>query len=181
MYCYGGTTQKGPSSELWAYNIPVQSWGQVRASSPAPFEGPPRDFGWGTGAVIGRHLYSYAQLVDPVSGEPVPGGGQLWRWAPSATGGGGAPPAPATATLSAGATTAVVFGLLLGVGNLALLVLVARANSALPDVAGISDLLLGCGGSKRPSSSAAGFYSSAFTSSSGKAEDGGSAGYVAPP
>ena len=182
FFVYGGTTAKGPTSELWAYNLPAQSWGLVRPSSPAPYERA-TDFGYGTGALIGRHLYSFAQSVDPMSGEPLPGTGQLWRWAPDA-GGGGAPGgggAGCDAATARGHTAGIVIGILLGLGNLYVLVLLAFSSGValLPEA--LSSVLSGlpvvgaCLGGGKPA--APGY----FSSTAGAAGAGADGSYMAPP
>jgi hypothetical protein len=158
LFVYGGTTAAGPTSELWAYNLPAQAWGRVQPSSPAPFDGPPRDFGYGTGAMIGRHLYSFAQVVDAVTGEPLAGTGQLWRWAPTPGGGGGGTGGgggSATSAVVAGHTAGIVIGILVGLANLGLLVLLAQNAGvvALPALGGLA-----CGG--KPAG-AGGYYTAA--------------------
>ena len=167
MFVFGGTTAAGASTELWAFNLPAQAWGLVRASSPAPFGGRSTDAGYPVGSFIGRHFYVYAQSIDAASGEPLPGTGALWRWAPAlGGGGGGGAPAPAAtpATLGAGPTAALMMGLLVGLANLGLLAL-ARWP-ALGDVAvwgGGGGCLRGLGGwGARPSGGGGGgFYTSA--------------------
>ena len=166
MFVFGGTTAAGPSTELWAYNLPAQAWGLVRPSSPSPFEARRTDSGYPVGAFLGRHFYVYAQAID-VSGEPVPGSGALWRWAPAPGGGGGAPAAPA-ATLGSGATAALVLLLLVGLVNLALL-----AQQRWPQ---LGDAAGACWrGARLPGGAAGGaggFYTSAGATANG--------GYAAP-
>ena len=166
LFVFGGTTAAGPSQELWAFNLVSQTWAQVTPSAPAPAA--TTDLGYGLGAVIGRHLYHYSQPIGP-DGTPVPGGGQLWRWAPVASSGSGgaAAPASAAATLSSGAVAAVAIVVLLGFANLSLLVVVARAMDALGPLGALLPCI--CGGTKRASAPGA-FYTST-----------GSDGYVAPP
>lgn len=161
LYVYGGTTAAGGVNEMWVYNIATESWAPVQPSYPAPDLGP-SDVGYGVGLVMGRHLYRYAQGVDG-GGDPLSGTGQLWRFFPSATGGGGGGGSPpsTTATTSPGLTTAVVFAVIVGVANFALLFLVAK-NSQLLDVSFIVDAMpcwkgRGGGGSSSPTS--ASFYS----------------------
>ena len=164
LFIYGGTTATGSTSELWAYNLPLQTWGRVQPSSPAPYSSPLRDYGYGTGALLGRHLYSFAQAIDPVSGEPLPGTGQLWRWAPTVGGGSVAGSAPAVGYNSAalaGHTAGIVIGILVGLGNLVVVLMLAQ-NAG---VVTFPDLSFG------RKASAAGYYTA--TSSD--------AGYTAPP
>ena len=176
MYVYGGTTATGASTEMWAYNAITQVWGLVTPSLPAPDAAALNDVGYGVGTWLGRHFYRFRQSVS-ASGDPLPGTGQLWRWAPSATGSAAAaaPTCPAPAAISAAAYTAhswgLAIGILVGVFNTYLLVLVVR-NSAL-DVLALckgAAALVGLGSSSAPQPSA-GYYSSV---SAGKGE------YVAP-
>ena len=175
LFIFGGTTAAGGGNagELWAFNILTQTWGAILPSAPAPST-LTTDAAYGVNVWMGRHLYRYAQSISAASqGEPIPGTGQLWRWAPGVSSGapsscGSAPPA----ALSSGATAAVVISLLIGAANLALLIVIVRSNDALPALDTVfSACTRGCGGVKGP----AGFYSSSTSSSAG------ADGYAAPP
>jgi hypothetical protein len=76
LYVYGGVTATGLSSELWAYNLVSQTWGQVQPSTPAPPTG-----SFGAGTVLGLHLYLF--FLSSSGPSPVDGTGTLWRWAPA--------------------------------------------------------------------------------------------------
>ena len=169
FFIYGGTTAAGPSAELWAFNLVSQTFGLVAPSSPAPSAA--TDLGYGLGALIGRHIYHYAQPIA-TNGMPIPGGGQLWRWAPSASSGG--PPAAAAAACAASA--AVVNGHTAGMAISVLLLVVVTALTAMTAQAlGVVPAcgLPGCPPRGAPSIGPAGFYSSSSKSAI-------SGGYVAP-
>ena len=129
------------------------------------------DAGYGVGAWMGRHLYRYAQAVSPATGEPVPGSGQLWRWAPSASGpprpsppSGPSPSSapvapPAAAGTSTGTAAGITIAILVGLANLALLLVIGHSQGALGSVGDTLCSLCGRGGSKK-SYSPAGFYTS---------------------
>ena len=51
LFVYGGITAKGPSNELWAYNLMSQAWGLVTSVGPQP----PRGAGFGVGCIVGFH------------------------------------------------------------------------------------------------------------------------------
>ena len=168
FFIFGGTTAAGPSAELWAFNLVSQTFGLVAPSSPAP--GASTDLGYGLGALIGRHIYHYSQPID-AAGMPIPGGGQLWRWAPSASSGG--PPAAAAAACAANAaivnghTAGIAISVLLLVAVTALTTMTAQALGVVPACG-----LPGCPRGA-PSIGPGGFYSSSSKSAM-------SGGYVAP-
>jgi len=122
LYVYGGFTAKGPSSELWAYDLMSQNWGLVTSSGPAPS-------GRGPAIVAGFHFYVYSQNFIPGSGVS-PTSGQLYRWSPTLfAGGGGNNQGNNNAALTAvatGHTVGIVFGLLLGLANLYVLFRLAQ-------------------------------------------------------
>jgi hypothetical protein len=169
LYVYGGTTATGASNEMWCFNIVTEVWGLVAPSLPAPDAASLNDAGYGVGAWMGRHFYRYRQAVDGVSGEPLPGSGQLWRWAPAAAGGGAPaplpPPASAAAagvTLAPGPSAGLALSVLLGALNGCLLLLLARASGACSEIEGALPAACACS-SRRAAGSGApgGFYSSA--------------------
>jgi hypothetical protein len=179
LFAYGGTTATGPSSELWAFNLVSLAWAQVSPSAPAPSLA--TDLGYGVGAVIGRHLYHYAQAAD--ANGPIVGTGQLWRWAPVASSGGASTSTPTTSTLSSGATASVVIGLLIGLANLGLLIALVRASDALSS---LKSFFISCIDSTTSSTSKtnspAGFYTSSNATSNATAQPWtGNASYVSPP
>lgn len=134
-YVFGGITQKGPTSELWAYDLMSQAWALTVSAGPSPPDG-----GWGIMCVTGYRVWVFSQQWDPVNGIN-PGTGQLWAWAPTPftgpRGGGGASTAdsPLGLSIAYGHTGGIVLGLLLGLANL--FVLVRLAQNARVD--------LGCG------------------------------------
>lgn len=181
LFVHGGTTAAGPVSELWAFNLVSHTWQAVAPSAPSPAVS--SDLGWGVGAVIGRHLYRYAQATDPVSGMPLPGTGQLWRWAPVASAGAVTPAAPAPGT-HPGVVAALVIGLLLIIVNTGLLVAVARHADALPEglmtCGGVCSRVTGRGGSGRVPPGD-GFYTSVHEDKAGGSGEGLPPSGYAPP
>ena len=123
------------------------------------------------GALIGRHIYHYAQPIA-ANGMPIPGGGQLWRWAPSASSGG--PPAAAAAACAASA--AVVNGHTAGIAISVLLLVVVTALTAM--TAQALGVVPACGLPGRPPRGAPSIGPAGFYSSSSKSAISG--GYVAP-
>jgi hypothetical protein len=122
LYVYGGFTAKGPSSELWAYDLTSQNWGLVTSSGPSPS-------GRGPSVVAGFHFYVYTQNFIPGQGV-IPGSGQLYRWTPTLFAGGGnnnqGYNAAAMNAIAAGHTAGIVLGLLLGLANLYVLFRLAQ-------------------------------------------------------
>ena len=176
LFVYGGTTATGPAADMWVYNLLSQTWAPVAPSSPAPPVAG-TDCGYGAGLVLGHHLYRVVQLVDAVSGDPLPNTAQLWRWTPTASvGGGSGTPAAAPTALTPAVTAALVVTILLSLANTALLVALARSGGVLPEWA----QLPWCGGAgsgwRRPAAADAGFYAS--SSDTDALPSGG--GYVAP-
>lgn len=173
LYVYGGTTAVGPSNELWAFNLVSQTWAQVAPSAPAP--APITDLGYGVGAVLGRHLYHYAQAAD--ANGPIAGTGQLWRWAPLASSGNAAPAAAGGASMAIinGHTAGIALTVVLTMATLAVSLLSALQLGALPAWSA-SCCAWGAAGGSRAKAGALGFYSS---SSPNRAAANG--GYVAPP
>ena len=148
----------------------LQSWAMVTPSAPAP--GAATDLGYGVGAFLGRHLYHYAQAAN--SNGPIPGAGQLWRWAPAASSGAAAPASSgANMAIINGHTAGIAITVLLCTAILALSVLSAQQLGALPW--GLGDCC-GSGSVKVPS----GFYvtSNSPNRAAAAAVNGG---YVAPP
>jgi hypothetical protein len=171
LFVYGGFTASGATTELWAFNLISQSWAMVTPSSPAP--GAATDLGYGVGAFLGRHLYHYAQAAN--SNGPIPGAGQLWRWAPAASS--GAAPAPeasssANMAIINGHTAGIAITVLLCTAILAVSVLSAQQLGALP--LGLGDC---CGASRK--SVPSGFY--VTSNSPNRAAAAVNGGYVAPP
>jgi len=152
LYVFGGITQAGPTSELWAYDLMTQNWALTTSSG-----GGPSDGGWGIMVCLGFRIFVFSQAFNPVTGI-VPNSGQLFVWSPALFSG-GPPPAdgPSNSSLGLsiayGHTAGIVLGLLLG--GLNLFVLVRLAQNARVD--------LGCGagagGSK--SGAGAGYYAAA--------------------
>ena len=181
FFVLGGVVAPGVRvSELWAYNLVTQTWGQVQSPGAAP------GVGRAVAEVIGMHYYVLLQenFYPPSPNNPPAQPAQLWRWRPSLTfppsGGGGAGYDAATAR---GHTAGIVIGILIGLGNLYVLILLAgNAGVALLPEA-LSSLLSGlpvvgaCVGGGKPA--VPGYYSSA--PSGAGAASSGSAGYSAPP
>jgi hypothetical protein len=71
LYVFGGVTQLGPTTELWAYDFISQAW----ALTSSPGASPP-DGGWGIMVSMGYSLWVYSQQWDPVNGI-VPNSGSL--------------------------------------------------------------------------------------------------------
>jgi hypothetical protein len=71
LYVFGGVTQLGPTTELWAYDFMSQAW----ALTSSPGASPP-DGGWGIMVSMGYSLWVYSQQWDPVNGI-VPNSGSL--------------------------------------------------------------------------------------------------------
>ncbi len=71
LYVFGGVTQLGPTTELWAYDLSSQVW----ALTSSPGASPP-DGGWGIMVSMGYSLWVYSQQWDPVNGI-VPNSGSL--------------------------------------------------------------------------------------------------------
>ena len=71
LYVFGGVTQLGPTTELWAYDLMSQAW----ALTSSPGASPP-DGGWGIMVSMGFSLWVYSQQWDPVNGI-VPNSGSL--------------------------------------------------------------------------------------------------------
>ena len=171
LFLFGGTTAAGPSNEMWVYNLVSQTWQQVTQTSPWPAAN--TDLGWGLGAVIGRHLYRYTQITDPNTGMPLPGSGQLWRWAPAPSAGNN-PPAINLPT-HPGIVATIVIGTLLTVVNTVILYGVAKHAGALPAWAEfggcggccsgrVPSYIPGSGASTPAAAGAAGFYTSVHES-----------------
>ena len=165
---------------MWAYNIATQVWGRVAPSFPCPECSTLNDVGYGVGAWMGRHLYRYAQVVD-ASGSPLSGGGQLWRWAPSAmmpSGGGGGGglggAASGSSASSPGNTAGIAMGVALGLANLALLSYLGSQQGLLPVECSKLGAAACCWQGGR-GTGAGGFYTSTSSSPAGEA-----GGYTAP-
>jgi hypothetical protein len=151
LYVYGGITAAGPSSELWAYNLVSQAWGQVQPSMPAPPTG-----SFGVGTVVGRHLYLFIHQRDNGLAPIADGSGALWRWAPAQL---GPPAAGGAAPVNSGHTAGIVIGILIGLGNLYFLVLLVQ-NAGVSMIPSFS--FGGFGGSSKASTSGvAGFCAAA--------------------
>jgi len=132
LFVFGGTGAAGTLSDMWAWNSQSRTWQAVQQTAPWPPAA--SDIGYGVGLVwpLGRHLVQYVQAVD-ASGNPAPGGGQLWRWAPVASAGGGPGPAAPADAPHPGVVAGLAIGGLLGVANLALLLALA-VNAGLVSV-----------------------------------------------
>jgi hypothetical protein len=136
LYVYGGITQAGPTSELWAYDLMSQQWALTTSSG-----GGPADGGWGIMVTMGFRIFVYSQGYNPVTGI-VPNSGQLYVWTPSPFRGGPSSPDSSSSSslglsIAYGHTAGIVLGLLLG--GLNLYVLVRLAQNSRVD--------LGCGAS----------------------------------
>jgi hypothetical protein len=124
LFVFGGITATGPSSELWAFNLHYQTWAQVQPTNPWP-----TGF-YGTGLYLGYSFYVIGYSGPPGARPDPTLPVQLWKWSP-----GGSPPSnsdssnnAAMAAIAAGHTAGIVIGLLLGIANLAFLIVLWRKS-----------------------------------------------------
>ena len=169
LYVFGGVTATGTYlTDLWLFNIEDSVWRPVTST----FQGTDGFVNGGFAvqswppsmAVVGHNLYI------EMTGDA--GGNAIYRWvpeapAPSPGGGSGNSGSSAAAAVASGHTAGIVLGLLLGLANLYVLVLIAKNNN-------ITILQSPLGGSAyKPAATNDGFYTSTATVAGG--------GYSAPP
>ena len=179
IFVFGGVASVGgvdtTLNDLWVMNMPSQTWNKIGGQTPGQPWPMPRANTRPAGVIIGRWLYVMVVTDPAVTGAP----NQLWRWTfpifrpgggggPPGGGGGGGGASSQGEAIAVGHTWGIVIGLLIGLANLALLVVLVRGGSG----GGFSF------GFSLPTSLSAGppsFYSSAGASASAAA-----GGYTAP-
>lgn len=131
-----------------------QTWAPVQQMQPWP-NAQTTNVGFGSGIVLGRHIFQIVQQFNPNSLNVIPNTAVVWKWTPSASSGAGAAPA---LPLPAGATAGIVIGCLIGFFNLVVVFVLAYNQGALALPSCISFGLPSFGGSSK--AAPAGFYSS---------------------
>lgn len=114
LFVYGGISQQGVLNDMWAYNLVSQTWAPITQTAPWP-----TNIQRGVGTMIGRAFFVYAW-----DGR----GNSLWRWFPTASSGANTNP-PSSNAPHPGTVAGLVIAALLGVANLAFVIILYRRSS----------------------------------------------------
>ena len=127
-------TPGGTLNDMWVNHLPTQTWFPIAQAGGQPWP-VPAPGSRSAGIMIGRWFYVILATPPGVGGAP----NQLWRWTfPVAPGGGngggggggsGSGNSAAQTAVVVGHTAGIVVGILIGLANLWLLVVIARSGA----------------------------------------------------